>query len=191
MKLRNIKGDAEICQRAGRVQTRCIPQIASGDVFNLKSLCLNYVAIGRLLEENGDDLELFADDPADEARLIGFLADLNEKRRQSLKRQHRKKTAENWLKTARVCGKGANVSFRALLRKGLSTVSLCFSLSVWISLIATWFSYQLSYNDECLVSRKADCPFSQCGKRFAALRCAIQRRKQAALPPLAIKSEGD
>lgn len=32
-----------------------------GDIFNLKSSLSRYVAVGRLLEEAGDSLELFAD----------------------------------------------------------------------------------------------------------------------------------
>ena len=32
-----------------------------GDIFNLKSSMSRYIAIGRLIEEQGDSLELFAD----------------------------------------------------------------------------------------------------------------------------------
>ena len=32
-----------------------------GDIFNLKSSMSRYIAIGRLIEEQGDTLELFAD----------------------------------------------------------------------------------------------------------------------------------
>ena len=47
-----------------------------GDVFNLKSSMSQYVAIGRLVEESGDSLELFADDKEDEIRLLNFLHEL-------------------------------------------------------------------------------------------------------------------
>ena len=49
-----------------------------GDVFNLKSSLSQYIAIGRLVDENGDSLELFADSREDEARLIHFLCELDE-----------------------------------------------------------------------------------------------------------------
>ena len=49
-----------------------------GDIFNLKSSMSRYIAIGRLIEEQGDTLELFADSKEDEARLIKFLCELDE-----------------------------------------------------------------------------------------------------------------
>lgn len=49
-----------------------------GDVFNLKSSMSQYVAIGRLIEESGDTLELFADSREDEARLLQMLNELEE-----------------------------------------------------------------------------------------------------------------
>ena len=36
-----------------------------------------YIALGQLLSEQGDNLELFADRREDEARLIEFLANLD------------------------------------------------------------------------------------------------------------------
>ena len=36
-----------------------------------------YIALGQLLSEQGDNLELFADRREDEALLIGFLAELD------------------------------------------------------------------------------------------------------------------
>ena len=47
-------------------------------MFNLKSSMSQYIAIGRLIEESGDTLELFADSKEDEARLIRFLCELDE-----------------------------------------------------------------------------------------------------------------
>lgn len=48
-----------------------------GDIFNLKSSMSQYVALGRLVGESGDTLELFADDKEDEIRLLNFLHDLH------------------------------------------------------------------------------------------------------------------
>ena len=41
-----------------------------------------YVALGRLLSEQGDSLELFADSKEDEALLLNFLGRLDEENRQ-------------------------------------------------------------------------------------------------------------
>lgn len=43
-----------------------------GDKYNLKSLLTQYVAIGALLGEKGDELELFCSLPEDEAMFIKF-----------------------------------------------------------------------------------------------------------------------
>ena len=49
-----------------------------GDVFNLKSAMSEYIALGRLLSEQGDSLELFASNHEDEGLLLSFLAKLDE-----------------------------------------------------------------------------------------------------------------
>ena len=36
-----------------------------------------YIAIGRLIQESGDSLELFANDKNDQIRLLNFLHELN------------------------------------------------------------------------------------------------------------------
>ena len=46
-------------------------------MFNLKSAMSEYIALGRLLGEQGDSLELFADRREDEARLLNFLNHLD------------------------------------------------------------------------------------------------------------------
>ena len=48
-----------------------------GDIFNLKSSLSRYIAVGRLIEEEGDSLELFASRREDRARLMNLVADLN------------------------------------------------------------------------------------------------------------------
>lgn len=47
-----------------------------GDIFNLRSSLSRYVAVGRLLEEQGDSLELFASRREDRSRLLSLVADL-------------------------------------------------------------------------------------------------------------------
>lgn len=76
MKLRNIKDVKKFISVLDECQRDVYLKSPEGDVFNLKSSLSQYIAIGRLLEENGDSLEMFADDPADEALLIGFLVEL-------------------------------------------------------------------------------------------------------------------
>ena len=49
----------------------------TGDVY-LKSSLSQYIAIGRLLEEFGDSLELFARTREDEAILLKMLGELSE-----------------------------------------------------------------------------------------------------------------
>ena len=44
-----------------------------GDKFNLKSNFSQYIAMGALLGNHGDDLELWCDDKSDESRFLGFL----------------------------------------------------------------------------------------------------------------------
>ena len=43
-----------------------------GDKFNLKSKLSQYVALGALLGENGDDLELFCQLPEDRAKFYRY-----------------------------------------------------------------------------------------------------------------------
>ena len=75
MKLRNIKEVEEF----RKVIHNCTGDVylKSQDVFNLKSALSEYIALGQLLSEQGDNLELFADRREDEARLIEFLANLD------------------------------------------------------------------------------------------------------------------
>lgn len=43
-----------------------------GDKYNMKSLLTQYVAIGALLGERGDELELFCSSKEDEAKFLKF-----------------------------------------------------------------------------------------------------------------------
>ena len=67
MKLKNIKEVEEF---------RKVIHNCTGDVY-LKSALSEYIALGQLLSEQGDNLELFADKREDEAKLISFLAELD------------------------------------------------------------------------------------------------------------------
>ena len=45
-----------------------------GDKYNLKSMLSQYVAIGELISQRGEDLELFARNQNDTMKLIDFLS---------------------------------------------------------------------------------------------------------------------
>lgn len=49
-----------------------------GDNYNLKSELASYIAMADLLRDKNEDLELFAQLPEDEIRLMGFLATLKD-----------------------------------------------------------------------------------------------------------------
>ena len=46
---------------------------AMGDKFDLKSIFSQYIAIGRLLEDHNEELEIFASDAKDRAILVNFM----------------------------------------------------------------------------------------------------------------------
>ena len=77
MKLKNVKDVEKFIQVINECEYNVYLKSPEGDVFNLKSSFSQYIAIGRLLDENGDMLELFADSCTDEVRLLQFLAELD------------------------------------------------------------------------------------------------------------------
>ena len=77
MKLKNVKDVEKFIQVINDCEHNVYLKSPEGDVFNLKSSLSQYIAIGRLLDENGDMLELFADSRNDEARLLQFLSELD------------------------------------------------------------------------------------------------------------------
>lgn len=78
MKLNNVKDVEKFIQVVNECKHDVYLKSLEGDVFNLKSSMSRYVAIGRLIEESGDSLELFATSSDDEALLINFLFHLDE-----------------------------------------------------------------------------------------------------------------
>lgn len=72
MKLHNIKQVDEFMKAAdscaGGVWLRSI----YGDVYNLKSKLSQYVAVAQLLQDYGDELELFCDNTSDEKYFYKF-----------------------------------------------------------------------------------------------------------------------
>ena len=77
MKLKNIHEVEDFRKVIHQCKNNVYLKSQEGDVFNLKSAMSEYIALGRLLSEQGDSLELFADSREDEALLLKFLADLD------------------------------------------------------------------------------------------------------------------
>ena len=68
MKLKNIKEVEEFRKVIHTCTGDVYLKSQDGDVFNLKSALSEYIALGQLLSEQGDNLELFADKREDEAK---------------------------------------------------------------------------------------------------------------------------
>ena len=78
MKLNNIKDVQKFIAAVNACESDVYLKSQEGDVFNLKSSLSQYIAVGRLIEESGDDLELFAQTREDEARLMQMLYELGQ-----------------------------------------------------------------------------------------------------------------
>ena len=76
MRLTNLKDIQKFIDTVNSCEHGVYLKSLEGDVFNLKSSMSQYVAIGRLIEESGDSLELFAQTREDEARLLTMLGEL-------------------------------------------------------------------------------------------------------------------
>lgn len=77
MKLTNVKDVEKFIATVNACENDVYLKSVEGDVFNLKSSLSQYIAIGRLIEESGDDLELFAQTREDEMRLMNMLATMS------------------------------------------------------------------------------------------------------------------
>ena len=78
MKLKNIKEVEAFRKVIHECEGDVYLKSPEGDVLNLKSSLSEYIALGRLLGEAGDSLELFASRREDEARLIAFLNEVDQ-----------------------------------------------------------------------------------------------------------------
>ena len=83
MKLKNIHEVEEFRNVVHQCKDRVYLESPEGDVFNLKSAMSEYIALGRLLSEQGDSLELFADSREDEALLLNFLGRLDQENKKA------------------------------------------------------------------------------------------------------------
>lgn len=78
MKLNNVKDVKKFIDAVNSCEHGVYLKSVEGDVFNLKSSLSQYVAIGKLIEESGSDLELFADDREDEEKLLKLMFELSD-----------------------------------------------------------------------------------------------------------------
>lgn len=76
MKLANVTDVQKFIAAVNACENDVYLRSQEGDQFNLKSSLSQYIAIGRLLEESGDSLELFAQTREDEARLLAMIGEL-------------------------------------------------------------------------------------------------------------------
>ena len=76
MKLSNITDVQKFTAAVNACQGDVYLKSIEGDVCNLKSSLSQYIAVGRLIEESGDNLELFAQTREDELLLLNMLSEL-------------------------------------------------------------------------------------------------------------------
>ena len=72
MKLQNIKEVNAFIAAVDSCVGDVILKSPYGDSLNLKSKLTQYVAVGKLLEERGENLELFCSNKADEPKFFEF-----------------------------------------------------------------------------------------------------------------------
>ena len=77
MRLTNIKDVQKFIDVVSSCEHEVYLKSLEGNIFKLKSSMSQYIAIGRLIQESGSSLELFANDKNDQIRLINFLHELN------------------------------------------------------------------------------------------------------------------
>lgn len=79
MKIRSVE-DIELFKAAlDKCEGRVWLESVYGDRYNLKSTLSQYVALGALLRDKNEELELFASDKKDEAILMQFMQELEER----------------------------------------------------------------------------------------------------------------
>lgn len=72
MKLKNIRDINEFLAAVNECRGAVWIESLDGDRFDLKSVFSQYLAIGKLIEDQREELELFATYPEDQARLVNF-----------------------------------------------------------------------------------------------------------------------
>jgi hypothetical protein len=73
MKLSNVTDIEDFWKTIDKCQGSVWLESANGDRLDLKSVFSRYLAIGKLIEDRNEELELFASDREDEHMLMQFL----------------------------------------------------------------------------------------------------------------------
>lgn len=81
MKLKNIKQLDKFRDAINKCQADVFLKSPEGDVLNLKSSLSQYIALGQLLGEAGDSLELFTNCREDESIMLEFMMELADDQR--------------------------------------------------------------------------------------------------------------
>ena len=76
MKLKNSVQVEAFMEAVNKCEGNVFLRSLQGDIFNMKSALSQYIAMGALLGQHGDDLELFAEKKEDEHILLEFEAKL-------------------------------------------------------------------------------------------------------------------
>lgn len=75
MKITNITQVHEFLAEVNKCKGEVYLTSSEGDKFNLKSALTQYVAMGALLGNHGDELELWCENKDDEANFVQFFLD--------------------------------------------------------------------------------------------------------------------
>ena len=161
MKLKNIKEVEAFRKVIHECEGDVYLKSPEGDVFNLKSSLSEYIALGRLLGEAGDSLELFASRREDEARLIAFL---NEMDQDELKR---------WMNTLRISASTRNKR-KSLRRRNLMVPAAFFARRIRFERALQGPMPSAAVRDEgALQMRPAPCGYSSAHPRHTEVSWKI------------------
>ena len=75
MRLTNSKEIMEFRFAIAKCKNDVWLEDAEGNKFNLKSVISQYIALGELLQDKGEQLELFCSNPEDETHFMKFFKD--------------------------------------------------------------------------------------------------------------------
>lgn len=75
MDFQNIEQIDDFLEAVQKCKGNVYLKSTEGDIFNLKSRLSQYIAIGALLDDEGDELELFCDRTEDEGYFYQFFAE--------------------------------------------------------------------------------------------------------------------
>lgn len=72
MKLTNVKEVEEFLDIVNKCSGKVWLESIHGDIYNLKSKLSQYIAMAELINQHGEDLELYCSDYNDEVKFVKF-----------------------------------------------------------------------------------------------------------------------